>query len=66
MFSSDKKKELLDMYSKEQARRRTVKQANTKGKARLLYDAGDIDGLLALIEDDPKSDQQGDAILNES
>jgi hypothetical protein len=54
------------MYSKEQARRRTVKQANIKGKARLLYDAGDIDGLLALIEDDPKSDQQGDAILNES
>jgi hypothetical protein len=47
------------MYSKEQSR-------CIKGKARLLYDAGDIDGLLALIEDDPKSDQHGDAILNES
>jgi hypothetical protein len=45
------KSALLITYNQEQARRRKVKQLATAGHARFLRDAGDIDGLFQLIQD---------------
>lgn len=50
-----KKKEIMDAFQKEQNRRRQFKQTDRKGRARVLRDTGDIEGLYNLA-----TEHQGD------
>jgi hypothetical protein len=45
------KKALLDTYRQEQSRRRKMKQLTAAGRARMLKDSGDADGLYQFMQD---------------
>ena len=47
-LDATKKKEIMDAFTKEQTRRRQSKQTDKKGRARVLRDTGDIEGLYNL------------------
>ena len=48
-LDAPKKKEIMETFLKEQNRRRQFKQTDKKGRARVLRDTGDIEGLYNLV-----------------
>ena len=55
-----KKNDIMDTFIKEQTRRRLIKITDRKGRARVLRDSGDVEGLYQLLSN-PENENDSDS-----